>query len=87
MERDRIRVTIRIRPMNSYEMEKNSNEILTYDDSTTIIVEGKSHDRKFTFDGVMTQGASQEDVFDHSGIKRLVDMAIDGYVNRSFFRI
>jgi hypothetical protein len=45
-----------------------------------LIVEGKSHHRKFLFDAVFDPNASQEDVFEISGIKRLVNMAIDGYI-------
>jgi hypothetical protein len=42
-------------------------------------VEGKAHDRKFAFDCVMRQDALQEDVFENSGVKRLIDMSIEGY--------
>lgn len=41
-------------------------------------VEGAQHNRRFTFDGVFDTNSSQEDVFNYSGIKRLVDMSIDG---------
>ncbi len=35
--------------------------------------------RPFTFNVVFEPEASQEDVIDHSGVKKLIDMAIDGF--------
>jgi hypothetical protein len=42
-------------------------------------VEGKQHDRKFVFDSVIKQDTTQEDFFEYSGVKRLIDMSIEGY--------
>jgi kinesin-II 85 kDa subunit, putative len=36
--------------------------------------------RSFTFDVVFEPEATQEEIFEHSGIKRLIDMALEGYV-------
>ena len=35
--------------------------------------------RPFTFDAAFDEDSSQEEVFEYSGIKYLVDMAIEGY--------
>lgn len=35
-------------------------------------------DRSFAFNVVFEPEARQEDVFEHSGVKRLIDMALDG---------
>jgi hypothetical protein len=49
-------------------------------------VEGQ-HSRRFTFDSVYDEGSTQEEVFRYSGIKRLVDLAIEGYIIlKSIFR-
>lgn len=35
--------------------------------------------RAFTFNVVFEPEATQEEVFEHSGIKRLINMALEGY--------
>ena len=35
--------------------------------------------RPFAFNVVFETEATQEEVFEHSGVKRLIDMALDGY--------
>ena len=47
-------------------------------------MEGAQHNRRFTFDSVFDERSTQEEVFHYSGIKRLVDMAIEGYVNLKY---
>ena len=42
-------------------------------------MEGSQYNRRFTFDGVFDQGSTQEEVFRYSGIKGLVELAIEGY--------
>jgi hypothetical protein len=42
-------------------------------------VEGAQHSRRFTFDSAFDVASIQEEVFHYSGIKRLVDMSIEGY--------
>ena len=79
-EKDRIRVVVRIRPINEIEREKGDNEIISCD-RNSLIVEGKTQSRKFMFDSVFDPNSSQEEFFNYSGIKRLINMAIDGYEN------
>ena len=43
-------------------------------------VEGKTQSRKFSFDTVFDPNSVQDEVFNYSGIKRLINMAIDGFV-------
>ncbi len=40
--------------------------------------------KPFTFNVVFEPEASQADVLEHSGIKRLIDMAIDGFSTTCF---
>ena len=40
--------------------------------------------RPFTFDAVFDEQSSQEEVFQYSGIKYLVEMAIEGYTATCF---
>ncbi|CAF0797521.1 unnamed protein product [Rotaria sordida] len=83
-EKDRVRVIVRIRPVNNREMEKNDRSILHCEGETSILVEGAQPSRRFTFDSVFDVSSTQEDVFHYSGIKRLVDMAIEGYISTCF---
>lgn len=41
-------------------------------------VDGGQQNRRFTFDSVFDEASTQEEVFTYCGIKRLVNMAIDG---------
>ncbi len=43
-------------------------------------VEGKTQSRKFSFDTVFDPNSVQDEVFNYSGIKRLINMAIDGFL-------
>jgi hypothetical protein len=40
---------------------------------------GKEKPKSFTYNVVFEPEAGQEDVLTHSGVKRLIDMAIDGF--------
>ncbi len=43
------------------------------------------HNRRFTFDSVFDEKSTQEEVFRYSGIKRLVEMAIEGNINLKLY--
>ncbi len=70
--------------MNNRELEKNDRSICQCENDNSILVQGTQHSRRFTFDNVFDVAAAQEEVFHYSGIKRLVDMSIEGYVKQIF---
>lgn len=37
--------------------------------------------KNFTFNVVFEPNASQQDVFEHSGVKQMIEMALEGYVD------
>ena len=76
-EKDRVRVVVRIRPINESEKSNGNNEIISCD-RTSLIVDGKTQSRKFSFNTVFDPNSVQEEMFNYSGIKRLINMAIDG---------
>ena len=80
-ERCRIRVIVRVRSPNRF--EQHNSDLIKFNQQS-IIVNGKSQSRKFKFDAILNSTATQEEVFEVSGIKHLVEKAIDGYVNCSF---
>ena len=100
-EKDRVRVIVRIRPINEFEKSHGDNEIISCDRTSLIVntfvqilarlkclniiyncvlqqVDGKTQSRKFTFNTVFDPNSIQEEMFNYSGIKRLINMAIDG---------
>ena len=59
---------------------KKNLELLIIEHSVELSkVEGKTQSRKFSFDTVFDPNSVQDEVFNYSGIKRLINMAIDGY--------
>ena len=76
-EKDRVRVVVRIRPLNESEKSNGNNEIISCD-RTSLIVDGKTQSRKFSFNTVFDPNSVQEEMFNYSGVKRLINMAIDG---------
>lgn len=78
-QKDRIRVVVRVRPKTKFEYNIDNREILKYE-KTGLEIEVKSQYRKFAFDAVIGPSAKQNDVFEACGIKRLVNMAIEGYM-------
>ena len=59
--------------------------VTTTDDARSLLItvflqqiQGAQHNRRFTFDSVFQSDSTQEDIFQNSGIKRLVDMSIEG---------
>ena len=97
IEKDRIRVVVRVRPLNPSEFQNGENEIVVCEPQSVIVscikikinrlimalskIRGKSQAKKFLFDSVFDPNATQDDVFEYSGIKRLVNMAIDGFLS------
>ena len=69
---------VRIRPLNDIERVNGDNEVISCDRSS-LIVEGKSQSRKFFFDSVFDPNSTQDEFFNYCGVKRLINMAIDGY--------
>ncbi|CAF1399090.1 unnamed protein product, partial [Didymodactylos carnosus] len=58
-EKDRVRVIVRVRPMNTREVDKGDRPILTCDTETSILVDGPQHSRRFTFDAVFDTNSAQ----------------------------
>jgi len=78
MEGDNINVVIRVRPLSQKENKNNDEGIIQFPGEGQIWVdEGKEALKPFTFNVVFEPEATQEDVLEHSGMKRLIDMGID----------
>lgn len=80
---DNINVVVRVRPLTAQENESNKAQALNYPGEGQVLVEEpvSGQTKLFTFTVVFEPEATQEDVFEHCGIKRLIDMALDGFAS------
>ncbi|MGH0152848.1 UNVERIFIED_CONTAM: hypothetical protein FKN15_059981 [Acipenser sinensis] len=72
-------VAVRVRPLNSTERSQGDQGVLYCPGQGTILVNNGVQDRAFTFDAVFEAGCSQHEVFEQCGVKRLIDLAADGF--------
>ncbi|XP_064612228.1 kinesin-like protein KIF12 [Liolophura sinensis] len=81
---DHLNVVLRVRPLSSQEIARRDVIMCTFPGQGAVAVESNGSKRQFGFNVVFEPEASQEDVFYHSGIKRLIDMAVNGYSCTAF---
>ncbi|XP_058856888.1 kinesin-like protein KIF12 [Acipenser ruthenus] len=72
-------VAVRVRPLNSTERSQGDQGVLYCPGQGTILVNNGVQDRAFTFDAVFEAGSSQHEIFEQCGVKRLIDLAADGF--------
>lgn len=76
---DHINVVTRIRPLNTQEINRKDTFTFTFPGAGRCEIDNASSTRQFAFNVVFEPDATQEDLFIHSGVKRLIDMALSGY--------
>ncbi|XP_066956463.1 kinesin-2b-like isoform X7 [Macrobrachium rosenbergii] len=83
---DNVNVVVRCRPLNDKERKKGDEACVTFPGEGQIWVnmdgmngQVTQKPKVFTYNVVFEPEALQEDILEHSGIKRLLDMAIDGF--------
>ncbi|BFG03874.1 kinesin-like protein KIF12 [Drosophila madeirensis] len=91
---DNINVVVRVRPLNEKEKRDRHGSTLTFPGNGQVIIEGndvgqkRSHNRDsvrvFTYNVVFEPGATQDDILDYSGIKRIIEMGIEGFSCTAF---
>ncbi|XP_030375572.1 kinesin-like protein KIF12 [Scaptodrosophila lebanonensis] len=91
---DNINVVVRVRPLNEKEKRDKHGATLQFPGNGQVIIEGndtgqkRSHNRDsvrvFTYNVVFEPGATQDDILDYSGIKRIIEMAIEGFSCTAF---
>lgn len=84
-EFDNINVVVRVRPVNTDQNqnlnEKNKETSLFPAAGQIQVLDPQSSVQKlFTFNVVFEPEATQIDIFEYSGIKKLIDMALEGFV-------
>ncbi|XP_040566336.1 kinesin-like protein KIF3A isoform X2 [Lepeophtheirus salmonis] len=85
-EGDNINVVVRVRPLNIKEHKQNDTNIIHFPGDGGVWVDEQKRDKikPYTFNVVFEPEATQEDILDHSGIKKLIDMAVDGFSTTVF---
>ncbi|NXP18879.1 KIF12 protein, partial [Scytalopus superciliaris] len=75
----RLRVVLRVRPLTCTETRRGDRRVVHSLGDGAVHVSAARHDATFGFSAVFDAGASQEAVFEGSGMKQLVELAIDGF--------
>ncbi|XP_074016900.1 LOW QUALITY PROTEIN: kinesin-like protein KIF12 [Numenius arquata] len=75
----RLRVVLRVRPLTCTETRRGDRQVVHSIGDGTVHVSTARHDATFGFSAVFDTGASQEVVFEGSGMRQLVELAIDGF--------
>ncbi|XP_066297686.1 kinesin-like protein KIF12 isoform X4 [Branchiostoma lanceolatum] len=86
-EEDSVRVVVRIRPPNDLENNRKDKVITQCPGKGALWVETSTsggRPKQFTFDGVFGAETTQYQMFENCGIKKLLDMALDGYACTAF---
>nr|XP_034336301.1 kinesin-like protein KIF12 isoform X6 [Crassostrea gigas] len=76
---DHINVVLRVRPLNSQEQNRNDTFCAQFHGGGRLEIQNFNQPKQFGYNVVFEPEASQEDVFDNSGMKKLIDMALNGY--------
>ncbi|XP_042686202.1 kinesin-like protein KIF12 [Centrocercus urophasianus] len=75
----RLRVVLRVRPLTCTETRRGDRHAVHSLGNGTVHVSAARHDATFTFSAVFDAGASQEAVFEGSGMQQLVELAVEGF--------
>ncbi|NXT59096.1 KIF12 protein, partial [Pluvianellus socialis] len=70
---------VRVRPLTCSETRRGDRRVVHSLGDGTVHVSAARHDATFGFSAVFDAGASQEAVFEGSGMRQLVELAIDGF--------
>uniref|UniRef100_T1GLU6 Kinesin motor domain-containing protein n=1 Tax=Megaselia scalaris TaxID=36166 RepID=T1GLU6_MEGSC len=89
---DNVNVVVRVRPLSEKERQSGQESILQFPGNGQIMIDSgrdsgsrnKTNVRVFTYNVVFEPGATQEDIVDYSGIKRLIEMAVEGFSCTAF---
>ncbi|XP_016158399.1 PREDICTED: kinesin-like protein KIF12 [Ficedula albicollis] len=75
----RLRVVLRVRPLTCTETRRGDQQVVHSLGEGAVHVSAARHDATFGFSAVFDAGASQEAVFEGSGMRQLVELAMDGF--------
>nr|XP_023961762.1 kinesin-like protein KIF12 [Chrysemys picta bellii] len=74
----RLRVVLRVRPLTCPERRRGDQRVVHCLGDNTVYVKAAGQEAAFRLSAVFDAGASQEGVFEGSGMKRLIELAANG---------
>ncbi|XP_037868452.1 kinesin-like protein KIF12 isoform X2 [Bombyx mori] len=86
-DEDNINVVVRVRPVNEAERSRGEPVMLEFPGKGQIICNGTTPNKQpkvFSYNVVFEPAATQEDVLEYSGVKRLLEMAVEGFSCTAF---
>ncbi|XP_026725154.1 kinesin-like protein KIF12 [Trichoplusia ni] len=86
-DEDNINVVVRVRPLNEKERSCGDRSLLEYPGKGQVICTNTTPSQKakvFSYNVVFEPEATQEDVLEYSGVKRLLEMAVEGFSCTAF---
>lgn len=88
---DNINVVVRVRPLSEKEKRENDDMVIQFPGNGQLLCEAQNSGSKsaqqpkqFSYNVVFEPGATQDDIVQYSGIKRLIEMAIEGFSCTAF---
>ncbi|XP_061516746.1 kinesin-like protein KIF12 isoform X1 [Anopheles gambiae] len=89
---DNINVVVRVRPLSNKEARHGDEMVVQFPGNGQILCDGipltsgagAQKPKLFSYNVVFEPGATQDDVLQYSGIKRLIEMAIEGFSCTAF---
>ncbi|XP_062392959.1 kinesin-like protein KIF12 [Sardina pilchardus] len=73
-------VAVRVRPLSEDEQERSEESIVFCSDKHSVLVSQEGLvEREFSFNMVFRPESSQQEIFETTGMRKLIDMAIEGY--------
>lgn len=86
-----LRYSVRVRPLNDKEKREHDPSVVQFPGNGQILCDGipggpsgGQKPKLFGYNVVFEPGATQSDVVEYSGIKRLIEMAIEGFCCTAF---
>ncbi|XP_078537274.1 kinesin-like protein KIF12 [Lissotriton helveticus] len=71
-------VAVRVRPLTNTEAQRGEKTVVYCPGESTLYVNHIGQEKVFRFDAVFDSTTSQEELFEESGVKRLIDLALYG---------
>ncbi|XP_063708144.1 kinesin-like protein KIF12 [Culicoides brevitarsis] len=88
---DNINVVVRVRPLSDKEIREGDEMVIQFPGNGQLLCEAQNNGSKsaqspkqFSYNVVFEPGATQDDIVQYSGIKRLIEMAIEGFSCTAF---
>ncbi|KAI0208840.1 Kinesin-like protein KIF12 [Lamellibrachia satsuma] len=83
-DEDTINVVVRVRPQSQQDIGRAEKMIIQFPGDGALWIDNAVQTKSFTFNVTFEPEATQEDVFENCGVKKLINMALGGYSCTAF---